>query len=315
MGLRNLLAGEPVGGVLCLGADTDCVEPPTAHRQHYHGAVDPCAVAQLVQRAALHTGHPAVTGMLHGPGVAADNAKGVPPLARGRRGRRRSSDSPLAALFALLMMLGWLHDPTLPGLFLWLGGSSVAALAIVFLLARRRLAILRRAGIAQIDEMSGLQFEHKVAQLLTDLGYRTRVTRASGDYGADVVATNAHERVVVQVKCYGPGHSVGIDAVQQAAGAVAYYHADRALVVTNRTFTQPARRLAETNHVELWDREHLVRTLARLAERGRHAGADGPVRTPPPNAQATAQTKASAKSIARSEAPTPDAREQRAAGA
>ena len=53
--------------------------------------------------------------------------------------------------------------------------------------------------------------------------------------------------------------------MQQAASAVAFYGADRAMVVTNRDFTQPARRLARATGTELWGRERLVREMARLA--------------------------------------------------
>lgn len=209
-----------------------------------------------------------------------DKRAGGIPLPRGRR-RRASSASPLGGLVALLLLLGWLRHPTGWELLLWLGVPAVLVVVAGRVLTGRRRAELQRAGIEQVDRMSGQEFEHKVGQVLADLGYRTRVTRASGDYGADVVAQRAGQRVVVQVKCYGAGQRVGVEAVQQAAGAVAFYGADRGMVVTNRDFTQPARRLARATGTELWGRERLVREMARLAV-ARGAAADPGEGTPAP---------------------------------
>lgn len=198
-----------------------------------------------------------------------DNREGGIALPRGRR-RRASSASPLGGLAALLLLAGWgwalRHPAGLAVLMLlWLGVPAVLLVVVGMVLAARRRALLRRAGIAQVDRMSGHEFEHKVGQVLADLGYRTRVTRASGDYGADVMAQRDGQRVVIQAKCYGAGRRVGVEAVQQAASAMAFYGADRAMVVTNRDFTQPARRLARATGTELWGRERLVREMARLA--------------------------------------------------
>ncbi len=47
--------------------------------------------------------------------------------------------------------------------------------------------------------------------------------------------------------------NVGIAAVQEVVGSIAYYKADRAMVVTNSNFTKSARDLAKRNEVELWE--------------------------------------------------------------
>ena len=69
---------------------------------------------------------------------------------------------------------------------------------------------------------------------------------------------------VVQAKLR--GRTVGLAAVQQAAGARLHYGANRAMVVTNATFTPAARELAATNDVVLWDRDDIAREL--LTPRG-----------------------------------------------
>ena len=71
-------------------------------------------------------------------------------------------------------------------------------------------------------------------------------------YGADLIVRKRGEKIVVQAKRY--EKNVGIAAVQEAVGSVAYYDADRAMVVTNSGFTKSARNLARQNDVELWGR-------------------------------------------------------------
>src|SRR5271154_5641175 len=55
----------------------------------------------------------------------------------------------------------------------------------------------------------------------------------------------------------------------RATGARPYYRAQKALVITNRTFTPQACRLAKAADVELWDRSVLVEKLT-AARRDRH---------------------------------------------
>jgi restriction system protein len=125
---------------------------------------------------------------------------------------------------------------------------------------------LRRSGIAEIDRMSGTTFERRLAVLFRGLGYRVEMTgRSGGDYGCDLVLKQGGRRVAVQAKCW--AKNVGIKAVQEAAASRLHYQADSAMVVTNRYFSRPARELAQSNHVELWDRDRLVRELVAFSER------------------------------------------------
>ena len=63
------------------------------------------------------------------------------------------------------------------------------------------------------------------------------------------------KKIVVQAKRY--DKNVGIAAVQEVIGAVAYYDADGAMVVTNQYFTKNAYNLAKQNNVILWTRKEL----------------------------------------------------------
>ena len=98
--------------------------------------------------------------------------------------------------------------------------------------------------------MDGKKYEKRVAGYLCDRGFHAvEVTKASGDYGVDITARKLGKRYAVQCKYY--SRPVGVNAVQQVVGGKAYYECDRAMVVTNTTFTRQARELADLNDVIL----------------------------------------------------------------
>jgi len=179
--------------------------------------------------------------------------------------------------------------------FVW--PLAIALVAIMFIRAAPefwRVYRHRRAGLDEIDRMPGREFEHYLGLLFERIGYRVEVTKAHGDFGADLVVRRRGKRVVVQAKRWKGG--VGVKAVQEAAAAVAYYRCDEAMVVANRSFTKAARQLAKANRVELWDRDQLAAKIieARLGDPARqqaaqpqHAVAEPPLSGPQPVAEPT----------------------------
>lgn len=125
---------------------------------------------------------------------------------------------------------------------------------------------LQKSGIKQIDEMNGIQFEYYLKALFLGLGYKPTVTKASYDFGADVVL-NGPKRIVIQAKCYGPKNRVGIEAIQQIYAAKAFYKADDAWVVTNRSFTPSAIQLAKSCQVSLIGRDELTELILSIQEK------------------------------------------------
>jgi restriction system protein len=119
-------------------------------------------------------------------------------------------------------------------------------------------------------------------------GYGVDVTKAAGDFGADLVVRKDGRRILVQAKRY--GKPVGVKAVQEAAAGAPYWKCDAAIVVANRSFTAAARKLAGANKIELWDRDLLAARIieARLGS-GRTAEASidtsGQTEVPAPIAQ------------------------------
>lgn len=98
--------------------------------------------------------------------------------------------------------------------------------------------------------MDGKKYENVVASYLRRKGFfAVKVTGESGDYGVDVLARKSIHKYAVQCKYY--SKPVGVNAVQQVVGGMAYYGCDRAMVVTNSTFTRQAQSLASKNDVIL----------------------------------------------------------------
>lgn len=122
---------------------------------------------------------------------------------------------------------------------------------------------------------SGTEFEKFVANVFAANGHHATVTKASGDYGVDLVLNG---EIAVQAKFY--GGVVGPGAVQEVVAGRAVYGCSEAWVVTNSTFTPAAVALAKANAVRLiagdelqWlaenpDRstDHAARYRAHLAE-------------------------------------------------
>jgi restriction system protein len=140
------------------------------------------------------------------------------------------------------------------------GGAVTAVLALGSWSRRGREGLARRRGLSAAEEMTGEEFEDWLAILFRAAGWRVRHTRASGDFGADLVLGHgAADEVVVQAKRQ--GRPVGVAAVQQAAAARLHYGTGEAMVVTNSTFTPAAVELAATTGVTLWDRDDVAREL------------------------------------------------------
>ncbi len=112
--------------------------------------------------------------------------------------------------------------------------------------------------IDEIDRMTGVEFEHFSAAVLEGCGFCIEeMTKASGDYGADIIVSFDEVRIAVQCKRY--DRPVGVKAVQEVISAMRHYDCQEAIVITNNVFTVQARTLAEEHEVvELWDRQKLI---------------------------------------------------------
>ncbi len=147
---------------------------------------------------------------------------------------------------------------------LWL---SVIALVAVMGLATIQLWLRFRAhelgNIAEVDSLSGREFEQWLGRFFSRLGFVVVVTPYARDFGADLVITWNGIRTAVQAKS---GHTnAGVRAVQEALAAKAYYDCERAMVVTTQYFTAEAILLAQAADVHLRSRDDLARELAKMS--------------------------------------------------
>jgi hypothetical protein len=122
--------------------------------------------------------------------------------------------------------------------------------------------IKREYSIDDVDMMNGLEFEQFIALLFSKLGYQTEVTKASGDQGIDVILSKNGKKIGIQAKCY--AGKVGNKSIQEAVAGMKYYHLDKAMVVTNNSFTVSANQLADVNSIVLWDRNILKEKILEV---------------------------------------------------
>lgn len=57
-------------------------------------------------------------------------------------------------------------------------------------------------------------------------------------------------------------HKLDNTPIQEVIGGLAYYHCQKAIVMTNNCFTEPAKTLAKINNVELFDRDKLIKLIS-----------------------------------------------------
>ncbi len=138
--------------------------------------------------------------------------------------------------------------------------AAVICCVIAFLRRNKRPKRINgnvAAELAEIDEMTGLEFEQYSANLFEELGYeKVTVTGSSHDQGADIIMERDGVRFAVQCKVYST--RLGNTPVQEIVAAREFYGCHVGAVITNSYFTDFAVDLAKANRVLLWDRVHLA---------------------------------------------------------
>lgn len=111
------------------------------------------------------------------------------------------------------------------------------------------------SSLLDLNKLGGVEFENYVANLLKQAGYNVSGTPATGDQGADLIASKDGKINVIQVKRY--SGTVGNKAIQEVVAARNYYNGDVAVVITNSTYTLAAKSLARRNNVILINKSAL----------------------------------------------------------
>ena len=108
-----------------------------------------------------------------------------------------------------------------------------------------------------LSNINGFDFEKLSKILLEKNGfYNVEVTKASQDYGADVIAYKDDVKYAIQCKNY--SGKVGVRAVQEVIASKSMYKCHVGVVLTNSYFTPNAIKLAENNNVILWNKSRFL---------------------------------------------------------
>jgi len=100
-----------------------------------------------------------------------------------------------------------------------------------------------------MTQLAGHDFEDFVAHLLEAMGYRARVTQASGDGGVDIIAHRdplGIEPPIIKVQCKRTTGSMGGPQVQQLTGTLSPGGEERGLFVTLGAFSKDAQHAERT---------------------------------------------------------------------
>jgi HJR/Mrr/RecB family endonuclease len=138
--------------------------------------------------------------------------------------------------------------------------AIITLVLIVKLLSKIRFRRYRVLATADIDTMDGLDFEQYVADLLRRRGFGHVSLTEQYDMGVDIVAEKGGVRWGIQVKRY--SGLVKAEAVRQVVTALRFYNCDRAMVITNSTYSTVARQLADSNDCVLVDRTGLLELIS-----------------------------------------------------
>ena len=92
------------------------------------------------------------------------------------------------------------------------------------------------------------------------LGYKSYLTKTSGDNGIDVVVKSRKYSVGIQTKLY-YNHNVSNKAIQEVFAGKNYYKTDYAMAITNWKFSNPAKDLARELKVIVIDRNMLTKMI------------------------------------------------------
>ncbi len=112
------------------------------------------------------------------------------------------------------------------------------------------------------NAVTGQDFENVLKLLYEYMGYEVKMTKTTGDQGADLIIKKHGVVGAIQAKYY--SSQVGNSAVQEIVAAMNFYGAQKGFVITNSTFTKAAYELAEANNIELIDGAKLDNLIQSL---------------------------------------------------
>jgi hypothetical protein len=150
-------------------------------------------------------------------------------------------------------------------------GTGAAGLTLVVLwgliLWQRSLLAEGRQQSLTLEQLYNLnprEFEHHVAKLFEQRGYRVSVRGRSGDLGVDLELIGQDgRRAIVQCKRY--RHAIGPDVVRELFGTMVHEMAVHGFLVTTANISDAARDWARGKPISLIDGETLAQLSSSLS--------------------------------------------------
>jgi restriction system protein len=182
-----------------------------------------------------------------------------------RRRKKYNSGRPEDLIFLLLvtLVLSIIYPPIRQVVmsFWYIYAFAIFGIGIIVAIKIYHQYQLSKAGIYEVDKMSGTDFEMFLVSLFSKLGYNAQHTGEIGDLGSDLVVEINGLKTAVQAKRW--DNNVGPDAVREVLAVIKPRGCNFGMVVTNSYFTQEAKYLAKSNNITLWDRNTLIKSILK----------------------------------------------------
>lgn len=170
---------------------------------------------------------------------------------------RAQNDNVSFVIVVLVGAAAWTHRTELVRIAFT--AFAVICCLLLLKLSWKLLGFRHFAQLKNVDAMDGLEFEYYVADLLRRNGFHNVSLTEKYDFGVDIIAEKDGIRWGIQVKHY--SGLIKADAVRQVVTGLRLYDCDRAMVITNSTYSNVAQRLATGNDCVLVDRAGLKQLM------------------------------------------------------
>jgi uncharacterized C2H2 Zn-finger protein len=126
----------------------------------------------------------------------------------------------------------------------------------------------REAALTHLRDINEYEFEHFVADLLEQYGWKTSVTSGSNDRGVDIIAEKTEpfqQMYFIQAKCWKKNNTVGGPDIRQYSTLRRQQsEVDAVVVVTTSSFSRQAKQEGTDLNVKLIDGSDLYDIIAEV---------------------------------------------------
>lgn len=91
-----------------------------------------------------------------------------------------------------------------------------------------------------IEKMKPREFEYFCSELYRSLGYKTKLTPSTNDYGRDIILKKDGKIIFVECKHYNKNNLIGREICQKLLGSMNMFNADAGIIITTSDFHRNA---------------------------------------------------------------------------